>query len=242
MCGRFLLTSPPEAVARVFGVEVRDNFPPRWNIAPTQPVATIRVDDGKLIAERRPRYALMRWGFIPSWAKADHLLRLRSKPLINARAETAAEKPTFRAAWKRRRCLVPADGFYEWRRDESGRTPFRITPSERFGNNGLVGFGALWETAHDPDGGEIDTVAILTVAAGADVGALHHREPVVIAPHDYENWLMTEETSAGAMGEMVAPAPAGSWEIAEAPKDLNNARHEGSRLSGEKEQGELFRK
>ncbi|MEO1015122.1 MAG: SOS response-associated peptidase [Pseudomonadota bacterium] len=240
MCGRFLLTAPPDAVAQAFGVDVRDNFPPRWNIAPTQPIAVIRVDDGAPIAARAPSYALMRWGFIPSWAKKDHLERLRSKPLINARAETAAEKPTFRAAWKRRRCLAPANGFYEWRRDEKGRTPFRFTPADSDAPGGLVGFGALWETAHDPDGGEIDTIAILTTEAGPDTAKIHHREPVVIQPADYHRWLMADETRSDEAAAMVAPVAQGFWRMEEVPKDLNNARNEGAALSPETRQGELF--
>ncbi|MEM9899522.1 MAG: SOS response-associated peptidase [Pseudomonadota bacterium] len=237
MCGRFLLPSPPEAVASAFNVDVRDNFPPRWNIAPTQPVAVIRIDDGKPISSREPEYALMRWGFIPSWAKGDHLRRLISKPLINARSESARDKPTFRAAWRRRRCLVAADGFYEWRREENGRTPYRFTPSKR---RGPIGFAGLWETAHDPDGGEIDTVAILTIESGSDVQKLHHREPVVIDPELYQSWLASDELDADAFGENIAPAPAGFWLSSEVPKDLNNARKDGPPLSPASRQGELF--
>lgn len=240
MCGRFLLTSPPEAVAEVFRVDVRDNFPPRWNIAPTQPVAVIRVDDGRAIADQKPEYALMRWGFVPTWAKGEHLDRLMSRPLINARSETAAEKPTFRSAWKRRRCLVPANGFYEWRREGAARTPFRFTPRDLDRHRGLVGFAGLWETARDPDGGEVDTVAILTCEAGPDVRPLHDREPVVIDFDNAARWLTADERDAGAMGETIAPAPAGFWACNEVPKDLRDARREGAGLVGDGRQGDLF--
>lgn len=231
MCGRYLFTSPPEAAREAFGVEIRANFPPRWNIAPTQPIAVIRM------SERRAReFALMRWGFIPSWAKKDYFDRVGTKPLINARGETVAEKPTFRAAFRRRRCLVPADGFYEWRTEKGARQPYLI----RLSAGGLFAFAGLWETAHDPDGGEIDTAAIITTEAGPDVAALHNREPVVIMPSNYAAWLEADETDAAAALAMVRPAPEAWWSYHAVSKAVNNARNEGEALAREIGQRDLF--
>lgn len=231
MCGRYLFTSPPEAAREAFDVDVRANFPPRWNIAPTQPIAVIRLN------ERRAReFALVRWGFIPSWAKKDYFEKVGAKPLINARGETAAEKPTFRSAFKRRRCLVPADGFYEWRTEKGARQPYLIRPSA----GGLFAFAGLWETAHDPDGGEIDTAAILTIEAGPDVSALHNREPVVIQTARYAAWLEADETDAATARSMIAPAPQGWWAYHPVSKAVNNARNEGEALAAEIGNQQLF--
>jgi len=230
MCGRFLLSSPPDAVGRQFALAVTDNFPARYNIAPTQPVAMIRVEDGAR------RLALARWGFIPSWAKKDWHERMGGKPLINARAETVMEKPTFRSAFKRRRCLVPADGFYEWRTEDGARQPYLIRPAA----GGLIGFGAVWETAHDPDGGEIDTLAILTAAAGPDVFPIHNREPVVIAPADYGRWLAADEAEAPALHELARAQGQGFWTMHAVSRAVNNARNEGEALAREIGQRDLF--
>jgi putative SOS response-associated peptidase YedK len=222
MCGRFLFTSPPEAARRLFDVEITANFPARYNIAPTQPIALIRLDE-----RARREFALARWGFIPSWAKKDFLERTGGKPLINARGETAAEKPTFRSAFKRRRCLIPADGFYEWRTEKGARQPYLIRPAA----GGLFAFAGLWETAIDPDGGEIDTTAILTIDAGPDVGVLHNREPVVIAPQDFARWLDPDERSAAGAQDLVVAQPKGFWTFHAVSTEVNNARNEGEALA-----------
>ncbi len=224
MCGRYLFSSPADAAREAFGADVRANFPPRYNIAPTQPIAIIRRDEA-----RAREFALVRWGFIPSWAKKDYFDKVGSKPLINARGETVAEKPTFRAAFKRRRCLVPADGFYEWRTEDGARQPYLIRPVA----GGLFAFAGIWETAQDPDGGEIDTAAILTIEAGPDVAALHNREPVVIQPKDYAAWLEADETEAAIPHALIAPAAKGWWTYFPVSKAVNNARNEGEELAQE---------
>ncbi len=219
MCGRYHLHSTPKDLAEHFDVDVRDNFPPRYNVAPTQPVATIRMSE-----QRQREYALMRWGFVPSWAKGEYLKRLGAKPLINARAETAAEKPTFRSAFKRRRCLIPADGFYEWKGKAGAKQPFNIT------RGGLFGFAGLWETAVDPEGGEIDTCAILTIAAGPDVKTLHSREPVVIAPEHYDLWLTSDERDLEFLDDLLRPAPKGTWLHYPVDKAVGSPRNDGPEL------------
>ncbi len=231
MCGRFLFTSPPEAVGRAFEIAIRDNFPPRYNIAPTQPIAIIRINE-----KRAREFALARWGFIPSWAKKDYHERVGGKPLINARGETVAEKPTFRSAFKRRRCLVPADGFYEWKTEKEGRQPYLVKPSA----GGLIAFAGLWETAVDPDGGEIDTAAIITTEAGTDIAPLHNREPVVVAPENFARWLAIDEHEAGGAQELVAARPKGFWTFYAVSKAVNNARNEGEALAHEIGQREMF--
>ena len=231
MCGRFYLKSPPSEVAALFGIDIRDNFPSRYNIAPTQPIAVIRK------GERRQRaYALMRWGFAPEWAKGDHLAKLGERPLINARAETAADKPTFRAAFKRRRCLIPANGFYEWKAAGRTRRPFAVARAD----GALFAFAGLWETAGDPDGGEIDTVAILTTAAGPDIAAIHHRAPVMIEPGRYADWLDADERDIAGLADLTRPAPRGTWRAHEVSPAVGNVRNDGPHLIAPEEALPLF--
>jgi len=176
MCGRLALTTPPDAVRTFFGYVERPNFPPRYNIAPTQPLAIVRQTlDGTR------RFHLVRWGLIPSWVKDPSGFTL----LINARAETASQKPSFRTAMRHHRCLVPASGFYEWRRTPDGKQPFWIRP--RDGN--IMAFAGLWETWSDPDGGDMDTGAILTIESNRMMHEIHHRMPVILKPDSFETWL-----------------------------------------------------
>jgi putative SOS response-associated peptidase YedK len=222
MCGRFYLISTPSEVAAEYGVDIRDNFPPRYNIAPTQPVAAIRI------GERRSReYALMRWGFVPSWAKGEFLENLAKRPLINARSETVLEKASFRNAYRRRRCLIPANGFYEWQtKPAKAKQPYAV----RKRRGGVVSFAGIWETAVDPDGGEIDTLAILTAPAGPDMRSLHSREPVVIAAESYKLWLEADERDAAALQGLLAPAPANFWSAWAVSTEVNSPRHDGPQL------------
>ncbi len=179
MCGRYAITLPPEAMRGTFGYREQPNFPPRYNIAPTQPVPVIRPHDGAR------QFLLMRWGFIPGWVKDP-----RDFPLvINIRSESAAEKPSFRAALIRRRCLLPADGFYEWRRSGTGRQARADAFLFRRPDRQFFAFAALWETWHSPDGSEIDTVAMMTGPANGTMAAIHHRCPIILDPGDYDGWL-----------------------------------------------------
>ena len=231
MCGRYVLASPPHIVRDLFDVEIRENFPARYNIAPTQPIAIARVGD-----RRAREFALVRWGFIPSWAKKDYFEKVGTRPLMNARGETVAEKPTFRGAFKRRRCLVPADGFYEWRAEDGARQPYLIKPSV----GGLFAFAGVWETATDPDGGEIDTAAIVTTEAGADISPLHHREPVVIAQENFDKWLDIDERETEAARAMIVTQTKGFWTFHPVSKAVNDARNEGEQLAREIGQREMF--
>jgi putative SOS response-associated peptidase YedK len=175
MCGRFVITSPPAALRQVFGYAEQPNFPPRFNIAPTQPIPVITIENGAR------HFRLMRWGFLPAWVKDPRQFSL----VINARSETVLEKPAFKNAIKRRRCLVPADGYYEWHTSDNRKRPYFIHRRDCQ----PVGFAALAETWIGPNGEELDTVAIVTAAASPDLAVLHHRVPVTIAPKDFERWL-----------------------------------------------------
>jgi putative SOS response-associated peptidase YedK len=184
MCGRFALNATPEEVEALLAVMELDDFPPRYNIAPTQPVLLVmagpRRDPGSNLPDRRAM--LTRWGLIPGWAKNPKDVPL----LINARSESAAEKPAFRNAMRHRRALMPASGFYEWKRDgKVTKQAYWIRPK----NGGVIAFGALMETFHDASGSEIDTSAILTTEANAGIAAIHDRMPVVIRPEDFARWL-----------------------------------------------------
>ena len=151
MCGRYTLTSAPEALRALFGYAEQPNFPPRYNIAPTQPIAIVRLVDGNRY------FALVRWGLLPSWVKDPKTFTL----LINARGESAAEKPTFRAAMKRRRCLIPADGYYEWQATGDRKRPFYVHAK----SGKPLAFAGLWETWMGPNGEELETAAIVTTTA-----------------------------------------------------------------------------
>jgi len=206
MCGRFTLTATPEEVAEVLGLATVEDFPPRYNIAPTQPILlAVTGPSGKREG------VLVRWGLVPSWVKDPAAFTL----LINARAETAAQKPSFRNAMRHRRALIPASGFYEWRRpvDAAGKKgkgePFFIRPR----GGGIVAFGALMETWSGKDGSEIDTGAILTTAANAMIAPIHDRMPVVIPPAHFERWLDCLHVAPGEVTDLLAP---GSEDLFEA--------------------------
>lgn len=192
MCGRYVITSAPAAIRALFAYGEQPNFPARHNIAPTQPIAVVIEDQGAR------HFRLMRWGFIPAWVKDPRDFTL----LINARAETVRDKPAFRNAVRRRRCLVPADGYYEWQTSGGQKHPYFIYPR----GGGPIGFAGLFETWVGPNGEELDTVAIITAAAGPDLATLHHRVPVTIAPENFAAWLDCAAVSADeAAAMLVAP-------------------------------------
>jgi putative SOS response-associated peptidase YedK len=178
MCGRYTLTVAPDAIRDEFGVEAdAGEFSPRYNIAPQTPVPVIGLSrDGE------PRLGMLRWGLVPWWAR-DAAVGQR---MINARAETLAGKPAFREAFERRRCLIPADGFYEWRREDGRRIPMRIClPDGR-----PFAFAGVWEKWRDPAGGEpLHTCAIVTTAANDAVRPIHDRMPVILGPDERAAWL-----------------------------------------------------
>jgi putative SOS response-associated peptidase YedK len=194
MCGRYTITSAPEALRALFRYAEQPNFPARFNIAPTQPIPIVRLVEG------RREFALVRWGFLPSWVKDPNAFSL----IINARGESVCDKPAFRAAMKRRRCLIPADGFYEWQATGKGpKQPFYIHARSRE----PLAFAGLWETWEGPNGESVDTAAIVTTRANATLAPLHDRMPVVIAPDAFDLWLNCGEVDARTAEALIAPAP-----------------------------------
>ncbi len=177
MCGRFALFAPGQEVGAQFAVAIDHDLAPRYNIAPTQPVAAVRLD-GKTGARELTYF---HWGLIPSWAKDPKI----GSRMINARSETAAEKPSFRAAFKRRRCLIPASGFYEWQKIGQGKQPVFI----RGANEQLLGLAGLWEIWHSSDGSVVESCTILTTEPNELLAPIHNRMPVIVAPQDYSMWL-----------------------------------------------------
>ncbi len=217
MCGRFALTTPQSAVVEHFNaapvVGLAEDGP-RYNICPTQGVLAIRLDEaGERALDR------LRWGFVPRWAKS-----MSDGPLlINARAETIHEKPAFREACRTRRCLIPADGFYEWRAGAGkGKEPFYIHPAGQ--DAAPIAFAGMWQNWRDP-GSEtvISTAAIVTCAANETLSPLHHRMPVVIPPEHFGLWLGEEGKGAA---RLMRPAPEAFFKFHPVDRAVNAARHD----------------
>jgi putative SOS response-associated peptidase YedK len=191
MCGRYTLTTPLEGIRAAFEVEAGLNLMPRYNIAPTQEVVAVRAG-----AEGGRELVLLRWGLVPAWAK-DRTIASR---LINARSESVAEKPSFRRAFAARRCLLPADGFYEWRKEGATKQPYRITLADER----VFAFAGLWEHWRDPqDGEELETCTILTTEAHPSIAEIHPRMPVILPRSDYAAWLDRDSPRDELLGMMV---------------------------------------
>lgn len=222
MCGRFALTTSPRDVEDYFALSELEDFPPRYNIAPAQPVLLVmagpRRDPGSNLPDRKAM--LTRWGFVPGWAKNPKDVPL----LINARSETAAEKATFRSAMRHRRALIPASGFYEWRREgKTAKQAYWIRPR----NGGIVAFGALMETWAEPGGSEIDTSAILTTAASSDIAAIHDRMPVVLRPEDFSRWMDCVNYEPRDVLDLMRPVEQGFFEAIPVSDKVNRFANTG---------------
>ncbi len=217
MCSRYSLTSPPEAIRKMFGYGNKEDFPPRYNIAPTDPVAIVRqgMREGRELC-------LVRWGLIPSWVKDPR----EFSTLINARSETVTEKPSFRGPIRHRRCLVPSDGFYEW----TGKAGAKIPQLIRYKSHEPMAFAGIWEHWLGADGSEVETMAILTTEANADMAAIHDRMPVLLPLKHFERWLDCKPGTAEHVLELLRPAPDGVLEITAVNPKLNNPRNEGPEL------------
>jgi putative SOS response-associated peptidase YedK len=196
MCGRFTLAISPEQLREAFPwLEGQEAPPQRYNIAPSQPVAVIPNEE-----ERRLDYFV--WGLVPSWAKDPKI----GNRMINARAETVAEKPSFRAAFRRRRCLIPADGFYEWKAEPGSKrkTPYYI----QLETGKPFAFAGLWENWFSPDGSQLLSCAIITTWPNDLMAAIHNRMPVILPEAAYDDWLAPGETSPEVLSPWLAPYPA----------------------------------
>ena len=229
MCGRFVLEDSAAEIARTFGLDHVDDFPPRYNIAPTQPILTVRTRTVPEGSNLPPREAvLMRWGLLPSWVKDPTDFPL----LINARSETAATKASFRSAMKRGRILVPVSGFYEWKRTEArdgkGKPviePFWVRPRD----GGPIAFAGLSET-NEAGGGPVDTACIMTCDANEEFRPIHHRMPVVIGADDRDRWLDCAANDPAAVADLLRTPEPGFFEAIPVSDAVNKVRNQGPEL------------
>jgi putative SOS response-associated peptidase YedK len=195
MCGRYALKASPAEIVAAFGLAECADFSPRYNIPPGTDIPVVRLSpEGKRVLH------LLRWGLIPHWAKDPAI----GAKLNNARGESVAEKPSFREAFRRRRCLIPASGFYEWQAPADGgklKQPFYVS----LAGGQPMALGGLWESWQSPDGGIVRTCCIVTTAANELMAPIHDRMPVIVAPEHWQDWLAAP---AEAALPLVAPAPA----------------------------------
>lgn len=213
MCGRFTIHTLMNRLLQEFGIEnVSWEVPQRYNVAPTQDIPVVRQQDGK------PTLSPLRWGLIPSWAKDPKI----GYTTINARSETAAEKPAFRSAMKSRRCLIVADGFYEWKREGKNKQPWLF----RRGDEQPFAFAGMWERWEKGDK-PLETCTILTRSANTLMAPIHDRMPVILSPNDYSAWLDPETKDATTLAYLFEPFPADELVAYPVNPIVNNARNEG---------------
>lgn len=206
MCGRFALVVEPEILQQSFQLASLPDIPPRYNVAPTQHVPVITNDEPHDLA-------FLRWGLIPSWAKDDS----SASKMINARSETVADKPAFRAAFKRRRCIVPASGFFEWQKREDGKAPMYIQVK----SSPVFGLAGLWEIWNNPQGDELRSFTILTTDANTFMESIHDRMPVILHPDDYGTWLQSGEVAADKLQKLLRPYDPADMTAYEVSKMVN---------------------
>jgi putative SOS response-associated peptidase YedK len=216
MCGRYTITSAPEAIRALFRYHEQPNFPPRYNVAPTQPIPIVRLTEGQR------HFALVRWGLLPSWVKDPRTFTL----LFNARGESVVDKPAFRAAMKRRRCLIPADGFYEWKAEAGRKQPYFV----RLKAGGPMALAGLWECWTGPNGEEMETAAIVTTNANRTLGQIHGRMPVVVPPEAFDLWLNCAEVDATAASALIAPAREDLLEVYPVSAAVNRTANDNPKL------------
>ena len=215
MCGRFTSSAPGDIVAQTFGLSDVPVLVPRYNLAPTQDVPVIRRRDGT------SKLDLLRWGLIPAWAK-DATIGSR---LINARAETAAEKPAFRAAFGQRRCIIVATGFYEWARTRGGKQPWLI----RFRDGRPFALAGLWEAWHGRDG-ILETCTIITTEPNELMATLHNRMPVILHPRDHAKWLDASHQTPENLLTLIKPYPADAMSAHPVSTLVNNPSNDSPEL------------
>jgi putative SOS response-associated peptidase YedK len=195
MCGRFTLFEADKVLSKEFGVSGVPPLSPRYNIAPSQPIAAVRTPHTGIGRE----LALLRWGLIPSWSKDPAI----GNRLINARAETVKEKPSFRNAFRRHRCLIPTNGFYEWQRQERGKQPYFV----RMRDGRVFAFAGLWDRWESSDKDVIETCTILTTAANTVLAPIHGRMPVVLPQAEYARWLDPALKDPDSLSPLLVPFP-----------------------------------
>lgn len=216
MCGRFAIIVDPSVIQHEFNLStVAVDFSPRFNIAPTQPVPVITND-------HPDQLVMYRWGLIPSWAKDTSI----GSKMINARAEGIEDKPAFRAAFKRRRCLVPASGFYEWQAREEGKQPMYIHLKQE----PLFAMAGLWEVWRDGEGRDMRTFTIITTSANSFMKSIHDRMPVILHPDDYDTWLQEDEVHADTLKGLLRPFEPEALTAYEVSKAVNRAGYDSPEL------------
>lgn len=217
MCGRFAMLVPPARMPLIYGIEDEPEFPPRYNVAPTQPILVVLEEQ----AHRLSR--LMRWGFVPGWVKDPRDFPL----LINARGESVADKPAFRDALNHGRCIVPASGYYEWR---TGPGKHKQPHFISLASGEPMALAALCATWTGPDGEEVDTVATITVAANADLAPIHHRMPAILPPESIDDWLDVKQVRAAEALTLLRPLPPGVVRFHPVSSRVNSARFDDAEL------------
>ena len=226
MCGRFALTASPQEVAELLGLDMLEAFPPRYNIAPTQPVLMANIS-----AANARVGTLVRWGLVPAWVKDPNEFSL----LVNARSETAAQKPSFKNAMRHRRTLIPASGFYEWKRLGDQKQAYWITPAD----GGVVMFGGLMETWASAEGSEIDSGCILTTHANDQIANIHHRMPVAIKPEDFESWLDCKNREPRDVEQLMLPIEDGYFNAIPVSDAVNKVANSGPQIQDKVQPKEL---
>ena len=210
MCGRFFLDAKAGDIVEHYNAPPPDLFAARYNIAPTTPVLAFNGES----------FDLYRWGLVPSWAKEVSI----GNRMFNARSETVAEKPSFRNAYRRRRCLIPANGFYEWRSENGRKQPYLCHVNQQ-----LFSMAGIWEHWQDPDGNELQSCSILTTEASGKMRELHHRMPVYIAPEDYANWLDCRGDRTDVADQLIEQT-APDYDFFAVGTAVGNSRNEGPEL------------
>ncbi len=214
MCGRFTLVAPGDAIAELFNLAGAPDISPRYNIAPTQPVAGVRISQ----AEKARELTYFHWGLIPRWAKDPSI----GSRMINARSETAAEKPSFRAAMRYRRCLIPSDGFYEWKKVNGQKQPMRVQIKE----GGVFAIAGLWEHWQSHDGSEIESCTLLTTNPNEKLRPIHNRMPVIIHPDDFKLWLDPGVQDPADVQHLLRPYPAEDMSFYPVSTHVNSPHNE----------------
>lgn len=222
MCGRFAITQAPDSIRAFFRYVEQPNFPPRYNIAPTQPVPVVRVDNGP--GGKARHFTLVRWGFLPGFVKDPKDFPL----VINARSETVFDKPSFRNAMRRRRCIFIADAFYEWQRESKikGRKQTLVPYLIRRRDGAPMGLAGLWENWIGPNGEEVETACILTTTANEVMAPIHHRMPVILEPEDFDAWLENDEVDVADAARLMRSAAADVLEAFEVSSAVNKVAND----------------
>ena len=215
MCGRYTLTIDIKTIAEKFGVPATLETSPRYNIAPTQEVVTV-------MRNGTSHLALLRWGLIPSWAKDESI----GSRMINARAESLAEKTSFKGLLRSKRCLIIADGFYEWRQENGFKTPMYITLK----NGEPFAFAGLWDQWKSPDGQQVRSCTIITTEPNDVLAPIHNRMPAILLPGAYEDWLNPDLRDEQALSHWLAPYPAEEMAARAVSRLVNDSKREGQEL------------